>query len=258
MAVAQFAPVGNFCWPELATTDSTAAKVFYGALFGWSSYDVPTAAGFYTIFQVDGLDAAAAYQMGPQQTAPPHWNSYVVVASADATCAEAETLGAHILMAPFDIPNVGRMAFLRDPGGASIALWQSGEHHGAGVFDRPGALCWTELKTRDTEQAAAFYTALFGWRAVPQADFGMPYTMFYQGEEPVGGMMGMEGTNWANVPSAWMPYIVVPDVEAVAGVAIAHGGRLLVPPTEIPTAGRFAMVKDRQGAAISFIQLAEG
>jgi hypothetical protein len=160
-------------------------------------------------------------------------------------------------MPPFDIPNVGRMAFLRDPGGASLALWQSGEHHGAGIFDRPGALCWTELKTRDTVRAEAFYTALFGWRAVPRTGLGMAYTMFYKGEEPVGGMMGMEGPNWANVPSSWMPYIVVPDVEVAGAVIIAHGGKLLVPPTDIPTAGRFAMAKDRQGAVISFIQLAE-
>ena len=168
MAEPHFAPVGHFCWPELATTDIATAKTYYGALFGWSSYDVPTAMGFYTVFQVEGLDVAGAYQMGPHQHAPTHWNSYVVVESADASFAKAETLGATTLMAPFDIPNVGRMAFIQDPGGASLALWQSGEHKGAGLLGQPGSLCWTELATRDTPKAEAFYTALFGWRALGQ------------------------------------------------------------------------------------------
>ena len=253
MAEPQFASVGHFCWPELATSDIASAKAYYGALFGWSSCDVPTSGGSYTIFQVEGLDAAGAYQMGPQQSAPPHWNSYVVVDSADASCAKAQALGAHILMAPFDIPNVGRMAFFQDPGGAALALWQSGEHHGAGLFNRPGTLCWTELMTRDTKGAEAFYSGLFGWRAVTKQDFGMAYTEFYQGELPVGGMMGMEGPEWEGIPSHWMPYIAVSDT--VATKAQALGGIQLVPPTEIPTVGRFAVAKDLQGAVISFIQL---
>lgn len=257
MAEPQFAPVGHFCWPELATTDIASAKAYYGALFGWSSYDVPTSEGFYTIFQVEGLDAAGAYQMGPHQSTPPHWNSYVVVENADSSCARAQALGAHILMAPFDIPNVGRMAFFQDPGGASLALWQSREHKGAGLFGAPGALCWTELLTRDTAQAEAFYTNLFGWRTATKHDFDMPYTEFWAGEAPVGGMMGMDGPQWEKVPNHWMPYIAVADADAAAATASNQGGSVLVPPTDVPTVGRFAVAQDPQGAVISFIKLAQ-
>lgn len=251
----QYAPLGHFCWPELATRDIAAAKAYYGTLCGWSSEDVPSAMGAYTLFRVEGLDAAAGYQMGPQQTAPPHWNSYVAVESADRSSARAEALGAQILMPPFDIPNVGRMAFIRDPDGATLALWQSGAHHGAGVFGRPGGLCWTELYTRDTAKSEAFYTALFGWRATTKRDLGMAYTEFYAGDTPVGGMMGMEGPEWDGVPSAWMPYIAVADADAVADTAARLGGTWLVPPTDIPTVGRFVVVTDPQGAVIAFIQL---
>ena len=247
--------MGHFCWPELATTDIASAKAFYGALFGWSSYDVPTSEGFYTIFQIEGLDAAGAYQMGPHQSAPPHWNSYVVVERADASCAKAQGLGAHILMAPFDIPNVGRMAFFQDPGGASLALWQSREHRGAAIFDRPGAPCYTELMSRDPATAEAFYMALFGWGASTRLDFGMPYTTFSLGGQPVAGMMGMEGPQWEGIPNHWMPYIAVSNADAVAATASGQGGSLLVPPTDVPTVGRFAVAKDPQGAVISFIKL---
>lgn len=256
MPEAHFAPVGHFCWPELATTDLAAAKATYGSWFGWSVYDVPPIMGNYSIFQVDGLDVAAGYQMEAQQTAPPHWNSYVSVTSVDESCARAETLGAHLLMAPFDIPNVGRMAFIRDPGGASLALWQSGGHHGAGLFDQPGALCWTELATRDSAQAEVFYTALFGWKAITSNDSGMAYTHFHAGDAAVGGMMAMEGPQWDGIPSHWLPYIAVAAVDAVASRVPERGGTLLVPPTDIPVVGRFAVAKDAQGAVISFITLA--
>ncbi|HJV48797.1 MAG TPA: VOC family protein [Geothrix sp.] len=253
----QFAPIGHFCWPELATTDIAAAKAYYGALFGWSFFDVPSAMGNYTLFRVGDLDAAAGYQMGPQQSAPPHWNSYVAVESVDRSCAKAQELDAQILMAPTDIPDVGRMAFLRDPDGASLALWQSGKHHGAGIFGRPGGLCWTELYSRDTAGSIAFYTELFGWRAITKNDFGMTYTEFHAGDAPIGGMMGMEGPAWEGVPSAWMPYIAVADADAAAAAVHRLGGACLVPPKDIPTVGRFGIAKDPQGAVIAFIKLLE-
>ena len=53
-------PAGSFCWIELATTDQTAAKNFYGSIFGWSPNDNPMGPGeVYMIFQLDGRDAAA-------------------------------------------------------------------------------------------------------------------------------------------------------------------------------------------------------
>ena len=58
-------PPGAFCWIELATTDQNAAKSFYGSLFGWAVKDVPMGPNdFYSMFQLDGRDAAAAYTCG--------------------------------------------------------------------------------------------------------------------------------------------------------------------------------------------------
>src|SRR5260221_11631296 len=60
--VTQHAP-GTFCWPECATTDSTAAKTFYTSLFGWQFKDNDMGpGGTYTIFTKSGSDVAALYQ----------------------------------------------------------------------------------------------------------------------------------------------------------------------------------------------------
>jgi predicted enzyme related to lactoylglutathione lyase len=52
----------------------------------------------------------------------PAWGSYVTVDDVDARVARAQSLGAKLLMAPRDIPNVGRFAVIADPQGAMLAM----------------------------------------------------------------------------------------------------------------------------------------
>src|SRR5437879_10835749 len=76
---------GDFCWFELATSDQAAAKKFYGGLFGWTANDNPMGPdAFYTMFQLSGRNVGAAYALMPDQLkqgVPPHWGTYVAVAS---------------------------------------------------------------------------------------------------------------------------------------------------------------------------------
>ena len=89
MAIVEKHAPGSFCWIELATGDQKAAKTFYGTLFGWSANDAPMGPGdFYTVFQLEGRDAAAAYTLRKDQRAhdvPPHWMLYVAVDNADSS-----------------------------------------------------------------------------------------------------------------------------------------------------------------------------
>jgi predicted enzyme related to lactoylglutathione lyase len=54
---------------------------------------------------------------------PPHFRIYVAVDNIDESAAKAESLGGSILRPPVDIPNVGRMAVLRDPTGAAFSIF---------------------------------------------------------------------------------------------------------------------------------------
>jgi len=76
---------------------------------------------FYTIFRLEGRDAAAGCTLRPEelsQGVPPHWKLYVAVDSADATAARAAELGGTVLAPPFDVFDAGRMAVVQDPTGA--------------------------------------------------------------------------------------------------------------------------------------------
>ena len=128
---------GSFCWIELATTDQTAAKNFYSALFGWDPHDNPMGPEeFYTIFRLNDRDAAAGYTLRPEQRAqhvPPHWMLYITVDNTDAAAAKAQQLGGTILAPAFDVMDAGRMAVIQDPTGAVFCPWQPNKSNGIGI-----------------------------------------------------------------------------------------------------------------------------
>ena len=73
-------PQGTFSWVDLGTTDTDAAKDFYGVLFGWQFDDMPVGDGStYTMCSVNGKQVAALARQSDQergQGIPPHWNNY--------------------------------------------------------------------------------------------------------------------------------------------------------------------------------------
>jgi predicted enzyme related to lactoylglutathione lyase len=249
---------GTFCWPELATSDQKSAVAFYRALFGWELNDQPLGPGeTYSMFQVRGKPVAAAHTIGPEERqhgVPPHWGSYVSVASADDAARKAKSLGAKILAEPFEVMDVGRMAVIEDPTGAVFCVWQPKRHIGAMVLNEPGTLCWTELITTDAGAAERFYAQLFGWKMKKGTDGGMEYTEFSNAGRPQGGIMART-PQMGPMPPAWTPYFAVTDCDATVKKAQQLGARTYVPPTDIPNVGRFAVLADPQGVAFGVITL---
>jgi len=246
---------GQFCWPELATSDRPAAKAFYSSVFGWTADDRPAGPGVvYTMLKLHGLDVGAIYEQEKEEAArgvPPHWNVYVSVASADETAARARRLGGTILAEPFEVMDAGRMAVIQDPAGAVVCAWQGRRHGGARVVDEPGAMCWCELATTDPEKAGRFHAELFGWRLKPS---GGDYTEFQRGVQSIGGMMAIT-PEWGDVPSHWLTYFAVGEVDGTASKAQKLGAQARLPPRDIPNVGRFAVLIDPQGAPFAIIRL---
>ena len=250
---------GTFCWVELMTTDSGGAKKFYGELMGWEHHDDEAGEGqVYTMWQKSGKNAGAMYQRTAEQEqmgVPSHWGSYVTVADADATAALAQQNGAQIIREPMDVMDIGRLAIFQDPTGAVISIWQPKKHFGAQIKDDPGSFCWNELATNDTEAAGAFYAKVFGWDPKTEDMGGMAYTSFMMGERGAGGMMAIQ-PEWGEVPPHWLVYFAVDDCDATMAQARDLGADVLAGPMDIPEVGRFAVLKDPQGAAFGVIKLA--
>jgi predicted enzyme related to lactoylglutathione lyase len=244
----------TFCWAELTTTDPTAAKAFYGELFGWSLRDNPMPEGVYIMASLKDRNVGAMYQMPEEQRkqgVPSHWLNYVSVTDADQTVQKIERNGGKLMMKPFEVMDYGRMTVAMDPQGAMFALWQPRSHAGAQIVNEPGAMCWTELSTRDVESARRFYKAVFGWD-MKTDNSGMPYTELSVSGKPFGGMLAIQ-KEWGDVPPHWMPYFAVADCNASADRAKKLKGKVHVPPRDIPNVGRFAVLEDPTGASFAII-----
>lgn len=249
---------GTFCWVELGTTNQNGAKTFYGELFGWGIHEIPIGpAGVYTMFQIGGKDVGATYQLMPDQVSqgiPPNWMSYVAVESADETAKAIAAAGGQVVMEPMDVFDSGRMAVVQDSTGAAFAIWQARNHTGVRIKDENNVMCWQELATNDVDAAKAFYAKVFGWNSVTKDGGPMPYTEIDLNGQQFGGMLKMTA-EWGNIPPHWMVYFAVADCDASAQKAESLGGKVCVPPTDIPNVGRFAVIQDPQGAAFSIIKL---
>jgi predicted enzyme related to lactoylglutathione lyase len=249
---------GTFSWVDLATIGAEGAKTFYTGLFGWEAEDTPAGPDLvYTMLKLEGRPVAGLYEMNPEQKnqgVPPHWMSYVTVENADAVAEKAKGLQGNIIAEPFDVSDFGRMALIQDPTGAILAVWQPKAHIGTHFKNVPGSLCWNELATNDTQKAEDFFTKFFGWEAQTEEMIGITYTSFKIGEMPVAGMYRM-GPELAGIPSHWMPYFSVDDCDAIVERAKGLGAEVLSPPKDIPDTGRFAVLKDPQGAAVAVIKM---
>jgi uncharacterized protein len=114
---------GAFSWSELMTSDPAAARMFYSKLFGWSAKDMAMPNGTYTAFQVGDASVGGMMKIPDQAVGmPPTWGVYVTVKDVDATVREVEALGGKLVMPPWDVPGVGRMAVIQDPQGASLSV----------------------------------------------------------------------------------------------------------------------------------------
>lgn len=243
-------PAGTPSWVDIGTPDVEGAKAFYGRLFGWEFADQGPDSGGYHMCQLRGKPVAG---LGPAQNpGPPHWTTYVNVDDTDTTVKAVEAEGGTVL-ATMDVMEAGRMAVCLDPTGAPFSMWQAGQHGGAAIANEPGAFSWSELNTRDTAAAIAFYQSVFGWTAETMTE-PMPYTQFSNDGKSVAGMMDMTGRVPDEVPPNWLVYFGIANCDEAVETAKQAGGALMFGPVDIPDMGRFAVLADPQGAAFAVFQ----
>lgn len=246
---------GRFVWFDVMTTDLEGAKRFYGELLGWgtSVWEGPEP---YTMWTRGETPLGGVVKLPGEAVAGgsgPHWLAYVTVPDADAAAARARELGAKILVAPEDIPGVGRFTVFQDPQGASlsaIALDQEPPESAPAAGD----LSWHELATTDRVAAFNFYSGLFGWEETESFDMGPDglYQMYGRAGRTLGGIYQSE-----KLGPAWLHYVRVDDVDRAAEKVRQLGGQVATQPMEVPGGDRIAVCLDPQGARFAVHQLAE-
>jgi predicted enzyme related to lactoylglutathione lyase len=114
---------GHFHWNELLTKDPERAKKFYGQTIGWSFDAMPMPDGAtYWVAKTDGQPVGGIFPTNRPgfESVPETWMSYLAVDDVDTRVKKATGAGAKLMRPIFDIPNVGRIAILTEPGGAGV------------------------------------------------------------------------------------------------------------------------------------------
>ena len=114
---------GTFHWNELMARDIAAAKKFYADTIGWTYDGMPMPGGqTYWVAKMGDQPVAGLFDIsGPDYKAVPDgWMPYLAVDDVDARTEKAVAAGARVMKPAFDVPGVGRIVILMEPGGAGI------------------------------------------------------------------------------------------------------------------------------------------
>ena len=119
----------------------------------------------------------------------------------------------------------------------------------------PGELVWTDLTVPDASQVRDFYQAVIGWEASPVPMDGYDdFAMSLPGTgHTVAGICHARGGN-AGLPSVWLPYFQVADLEASLAACEARGGNVASGIRAQPGSGRYAVVQDPAGAMAALFE----
>jgi uncharacterized protein len=238
---------GKFVWFELNTKDIDRAARFYGELFGWKLTDASMNGHTYHMISngeapIGGFTAL--------ENGHPHWISYLSVDDVDSAVKRAEKNGGQVLKEAMDYPTVGRFALLADPQGGRFFAFKNEKEDAPDRETKAGDWFWNELWTSDREKASTFYQESFGVKARDSEVPNMQYTVLEAGGIPRAGVMT---SPVPGIPVNWLPYVRVEKVDELVKRAKKLGAEVMSEPQDIPSVGRFAILKDQDGAAIAVI-----
>jgi hypothetical protein len=245
-------PHGTPIWYELVTTDPDASKTFYDAVLGWTVEAQPSGEMDYRMIDTGAGLVGGVMRLAPEMQAggaKPRWLFYIGVDDVDATAAMIGAKGGQVVMGPFDLEGVGRMAFVQDPQGVPFYIMRGASAETSTAYDRTGmGKCnWNELNTSDQASANAFYADVFGWtypeRMTMPGDMGD-----YMFVDAAGATVGATMTAPADgPPPGWQFYFRAPDIERAADAVRGAGGAVHAGPMEVPGGDRIIVASDPHG-----------
>lgn len=251
-------PEGTPIWYELQSGDPDASRTFYDDVVGWSIEAQPAGDMDYRMIDTGNGPVGGIMRLTDEMKAggaSAGWMVYFGVPDVDATCAGITANGGAIVMGPWEISGIGRMAIATDPQGIPFYVMRGASEERSTAFDRTGmGKCnWNELVTTDHDAANIFYAAVFGWtypdKMTMPGDMG-DYVFVQVGDQQIGATMA---TGTDGPKPAWRFYFRAPDIEAAAAKVTKGGGTILMGPHEVPGGDRIILATDPHGVTFGVV-----
>jgi hypothetical protein len=118
--------VGKIGWIDMTVDDADGLRDFYKSVVGWGTEAVSM--GEYSDYSMTLPDSGEAvtgicHARGGNAELPGGWLIYITVADIDASAAACTANGGQVLVEPRSLAG-GRFCVIRDPSGATAALYQ--------------------------------------------------------------------------------------------------------------------------------------
>ncbi len=246
---------GKLIWAELMTPDVTAAKRFYGGLFGWSFQDIHAQRVEYSIALLDGAPIAGLVQRvaRPAAKSQPAWVPFFSVPSVRAAAQAIAAQGGRELVAPRAYRHRGQQAVYADPQGAVFAVCNSHSGDPPDVLAAPGEWIWSALVTKDPAADAAFYHDVFGFEVFDLPRGARGAHVILASEQYARASVNPLPQD-GNVRPHWIDFVRVASAADTAAKAGSLGGRVLVEPHADRHGGLVALLADPAGALIGVME----
>ena len=123
------------------------------------------------------------------------------------------------------------------------------------MSDETGKIGWLDLTVENATEICDFYKSVVGWEIsdVSQGDYN-DYCVHPPGDKnPVGGICHKRGPN-SELPSQWLMYVTVSDLDASMTACTERGGKVLIRDRDMGSYGRMGVIQDPAGAVIAILQ----
>ncbi len=118
-----------------------------------------------------------------------------------------------------------------------------------------GVVGWIDLTVDDADKIRQFYSDVVGWEATPVNMGGYDdFTMITPGTgDPAAGICHARGSN-EGLPTQWLMYINVADLDQSAQHCTKLGGSIVVEPKQMGDQGRYCVIRDPAGAVVALFE----
>ena len=242
---------GRWVWGELLADNVEAEKTFYREVFGWQYESYGTGTDAYALIRANGRPIAGIvhYAKPPEAVRSARWLALMSVPDAARAAQQAAASGGKVLVPAKTLPGRGEMAVLADPEGALFGVIHSASGDPLDAFPSDNAWFWLELWAKDAARMAEFYGPLGAYTVSRQEGPGdRPELHLVAAGYPRAGVLEIERTD---VPSTWLPYVRVKDLQQTVASIERAGGRIVVAPSPEVRGGKVAVFLDPSGAAVA-------
>ena len=245
--------VGKFVWFDLLTNDVPGTKQFYGELFNWEFEGAASDTSVTIKNNGSAIGGIIKLERLDKDVSESRWLSHLSVADVDMAVNQFRESGADVLKEAGDAPDRGRVAVVKDPQGAILALLRTKHGDPEDTELTTGDWMWNELWTSDVMASISFYQSLSGFTdETVDTSMGDKYHYLKQADRIRAGVVLIP---WDDVKPNWLPYIAVADVSTTVARARALGGIVLIDPGDTIDDDSIAVIADPSGAAFGIQHL---